>query len=63
MVNNRALELKRDFKQINVSVNDTNKLEDKKINKKETFSNNTWYNWYDLLNNCISGSIKNRWCC
>ena len=63
MVNNRALELKRDFKQINVSVNDTNKLEDKKINKKGTFSNNTWYNWYDLLNNCISGSIKNHWCC
>lgn len=63
MVNNRALELKRDFKQINVSVNDTNKLEDKKINKKGTFSNNTWYNCYDLLNNCISGSIKNRWCC
>ena len=63
MVNNRALELKRDFKQINVSVNDTNKLEDKKINKKGTFSNNTWNNWYDLLNNCISRSIKNRWCC
>ena len=37
-----------------------NRFERKEPTKKRTFTNNTWYNWYDWLINYIPEPIKNR---
>ena len=41
-----------------MSVNDIDKLEERKITKKKKFSKNAWYNWYDWLVNYIPEPIK-----
>lgn len=46
-VKNGSLELEKDFKPIDVSIDDIGKSKEKQITKKRTFAKNTWYNWHD----------------
>ena len=51
-----SLELGKDFKPINISINDVDKFE-KKLTKRRTFTNNTWSDWYDWLIDYIYPSL------
>ena len=54
-----SLELGKDFKPINISINDVDKFE-KKLTKKRTFTNNTWYGSYDWLIDYIYSSLQEK---
>ena len=61
-VNNSTLELERDFKPINISINDMGKFGKKKrTTNKRTFTKNCCYDWYDWLINYTPESIKKPW--
>ena len=51
--------LENNFKLINISVNDMDKLK-KELTKNRAFTKNTWYNWSDWLIHYISEPIKKR---
>lgn len=51
------------FKPTNVSIDDMDKLEQRKIMKKITFEKNSCYNLYVWLFNGIPKQIKNDGCC
>ena len=51
-----SLGLGKDFKPINICINDADKFE-KKLTKKRTFTNNTWYGSYDWLIDYIYSSL------
>ena len=53
----KNIQLEINFKTINISINDMDKLKNR---KKRTFTKNTWYDWYDWLVNYIPEPIKNR---
>ena len=52
-VKNSPLEFEKDFKPINISVDDMNKLEKKRTNNKDV-----WHHWYDRLINYIPDLLK-----
>ena len=58
-VKNSSLELERDFKLVNISINDMDKLKKQKTSKEKKFYVNTWYDWYYWLNKLfLSLSLK-----
>ena len=58
-IKNSPLELKKDFKPANISLNDMDKFKEKEITKKRKFAN-TWYNWYNSLISYIPEPIT-KW--
>ena len=44
---NSTSELGNNFKPINISINDMDKFDKKELTEKKTFTENTWYDWYD----------------
>ena len=48
----------KDFKPINISINDIDKFEKKELTKKIVFTKNTWYDCYDWLINYIPEPTK-----
>ena len=62
-MNNSPSELEKDFKPINISLDDMEKFEEKERTKERTFAKKTWYNRYNWLINYIPDPIKNSgWC-
>ena len=59
-VNNSPVELGKDFKPINVSIDDMDKLKDKEITKQGTITKAICFNWYDWLINYIFKPIKRQ---
>ena len=57
-VKSSPLELEKDFKPINVSINDMEKFEKEELTKKRTFAKIMWYDWYDWLINYLLEPIK-----
>ena len=51
--------LENNFKPINMSMHNMNKLEKKELTKR-TLTKNTWYDWYNWLNNYIPEPIKKQ---
>ena len=60
-VNNSLLQLKKDYKPTNISIDQMHKFEAKEITKKKIFAKNTWQEWYNLLINYIPEFIKQKW--
>ena len=50
---------KNKSKIINISINDMDKFEKKKLTKKKTFIKSIWYDWHDWLINYIPELIQN----
>ena len=48
-VNNILLELDKDFKPINLSLDEMNKFEQKEIRKEKKIAKSTYNYWYDWL--------------
>ena len=53
-------QLENNFKSINISINDMDKLEKKELAKKRAFTKHIWYDWYDWLIYYIPEPLKKR---